>query len=453
MADDVNGIARVRAPFSPGIALLVFASEFSWQAPGASDGRDWTQMLLKGLLFALLGAIGAARFASGRATARHVDLGFAALLAWAAVSAAQSPQVTISAVTALSSLAIFVYIASFRQSAMADPGFYLRSLFAGLVALIVASAAAFVLVPEQFGELTWTGLVRARGVVGHPNGLGKAAAMLLVVAILFAWPSLRGRLLGRIAVVALAVLGLTLLLLTYSRASIGTLFLVLAAAATVAALRSGVGRTLILGGAGVAAVAIAALVMGLVPGMSATADDVAYASALALSRSGRIEEIVTLTSRTHLWDYVVGKIAERPLLGHGYRAAEVIIPSEWSFGGATVVHAHSMYLEMAFSLGVIALAWFVWLLAKLVRENLRDVMRSGDPAARTRLSLALLIAVVGIVERGAVGSTTLFFVTLCVLISDTRMRQTMGSSWRVSFAPPAAPPRPDARQLPPPAPA
>ena len=50
-----------------------------------------------------------------------------------------------------------------------------------------------------------------------------------------------------------------------------------------------------------------------------------------VSRSGDINELLTLTGRSFIWDFTLHQIAEAPVLGHGHNSAETIFLERFQY--------------------------------------------------------------------------------------------------------------------------
>ena len=74
-----------------------------------------------------------------------------------------------------------------------------------------------------------------------------------------------------------------------------------------------------------------------------------------LSRSGRQDEIYNLTGRTFIWDYAFDRIAEAPIIGHGYGCARHVCYDFFDSGYAKgeLHHVHNLHLNTVLCLGVV----------------------------------------------------------------------------------------------------
>jgi O-antigen ligase len=204
---------------------------------------------------------------------------------------------------------------------------------------------------------------RLRGLAGHPNVLGQqAVAFLALVFVCFD----RGWLKRWGLVLVMAGMGLAVLWMTNSRTNLG----VIGVSIGLVLLRR---RPALLISAMVLAVAG---VLALIVMPSSFLDFVVG----SFSRTGSAAEILTLTGRTELWQFCLGKIAEQPLFGYGFMAAEHIITHEYvspSYG--STLNAHNTLLQCLISVGIVGAApllysigWMLWAFARRP-DSLRDI--------------------------------------------------------------------------------
>jgi exopolysaccharide production protein ExoQ len=127
----------------------------------------------------------------------------------------------------------------------------------------------------------------------------------------------------------------------------------------------------------------------------------------------------TLTGRTELWEYVIGFISERPVLGWGLTAfwstANPLSIEVSEALGWTVPEAHNGLLEMLLEVGVVGTGFFLFLWARTLVLALRC---AGTGEKQTGVSALLClcgIILVGVTEQVLVDpgqvSVIIFFVT------------------------------------------
>lgn len=222
--------------------------------------------------------------------------------------------------------------------------------------------------------------LRLAGWFGSPNNLGRAAALLLLLGTLaaVAWGGWRG--LG--LVLAAAALALPALQASESRGAL----LALLAALVWWWLAPRPAWAL----AGLALAAAALLAVVALPWW---ADDLA----LSFSRSGRLEEMLSLTGRTEIWAAVLALVEQSPLWGHGFASSRELLPAAWQGAhGWTTTSAHNLWLQAALGGGLVGL---LLLLASQLAW-LRDALRQPYPAADT---VVVFVLVLGLLEASATG--------------------------------------------------
>lgn len=237
----------------------------------------------------------------------------------------------------------------------------------------------------QSGTLRW---VRPYGLMPHPNLL--AGALLVGVLATGAWIISRRRRL-QIAGIGIFALGLWALLLSFSRAAWGGLFV--GALAAVLFLRPHLRRV----DARITTVVVvgAAVAIGL-------AFAIGYQPLLA-ARSGEGQESVELRSvsdRIVFIEFALRSIGERPLLGVGignfpWRTSYYLVETDYDLVGDNV---HNVLLSAAAELGVVGLALLVAAIAFGLMDVFRGLRRAevdDDRAARLALFavFAALLAV------------------------------------------------------------
>lgn len=298
---------------------------------------------------------------------------------WCLMGAATSVTPAYTAAAALSFLGLWVAGTLCARALPLQQG--LVAVAAALAVLAAASLLMGWLAPERAWFAMDNGRhLRLEGVFGSPNNLGRAAALLALVALLLA-PQLRRR---RALVLLLLALPLAAacLVLSGSRTSV----LALAAALGVALLGRRPGLALLLGAlalaAGLAVAALPPLQAGLVG---------------LLSRSGDLGELTSFTGRTDIWTAVLRLIDERPLLGHGFASSRQVIPAGFQAEfGWTTTSAHNLWLQAWLTTGAVGLA--IVLAAQLAW--------AGQALARplaSRDALVAYVLVVGAFEAGALG--------------------------------------------------
>ncbi|NLS97175.1 MAG: O-antigen ligase family protein [Planctomycetaceae bacterium] len=88
-----------------------------------------------------------------------------------------------------------------------------------------------------------------------------------------------------------------------------------------------------------------------------------------VSRSGEAEEITTLTGRTDLWDFVLRKVSESPILGYGYGCSRFVIVAEHYW---PTHHAHNVILNMLLGTGIPGGLLLLAMFLALIRSAISD---------------------------------------------------------------------------------
>lgn len=274
-----------------------------------------------------------------------------------------------------------------------------------LWSLFAFVALGFLAIP-LFPEGTWSppsvdeNFYRFHGFAVNPNGLGHHAALYMLIAIGCYTRALIGRsLLGfHLAIGSVAVA------LSGDRTIV---FALLAALALVALRYLVLARWIGLALASLAALALflnaAGLSLGLHDGLG------------LLSRTGSIDEIMTLTGRTDIWSVAVDRLLERPVLGWGFNGTEDLMTSSMPKGFyGTAVNAHNMYLQLALSLGMVGLFPGILLLALFGSAYFRH------PAPYRDLMVGLIF-INGLAEADffATPVLTVFIVVWLLLVKPT----------------------------------
>lgn len=346
-----NGGGRATLIF---VGVMVFIVDATFrQREITAQGIDW-QTLLK--LSVWVGALVIAL----RNTERPVNALFGDGIRWltmfsllAVLSTVYSltPAYTFGAgVSALAYCAIAVCLLQrFDRKAI------LGAVLAGLSALLLVSLLVYL---AGYGRAVMEGgtVVRVGGIAGSPNGLGRAAALtLLVVGVLKL--QYRRSILNWRLFVPLAM-ALVCLVLSDSRTSV---------AAVVFAFGLHYARrwmlkaffAFVLGGA-----VLALLVMFEIDWRDIGS---------MISRTGKVTELTTLTGRTDIWAASWNAFLERPILGYGFGATKVLLPeiyrAAWGF---TVTHTHNMLLQAAVTTGLVGLAFIGMTLLRQVVEYVRE---------------------------------------------------------------------------------
>jgi len=225
----------------------------------------------------------------------------------------------------------------------------------------------------------------------HPNTQG-AYCGVMVTAAFFGRRSARG---SKSLYGVLLCLGAVLLLLTKSRSCLGACLIGLPAAWFVGTSRSM--KTLV--GLGAPWAVCSLLIAISLCGIEVTSE---LDSAAKLGRQGLDSGFEGLNGRLPLWLYLSEFIVENPLLGHGYhgfwtaeRIYEVSIEQAW-----TVPSAHSVYLDVLLSVGLLGGTLFALIVLLGLRRAAQRAQVEGEPAECFLLSMLVFAVVSSVFESG-----------------------------------------------------
>lgn len=123
-------------------------------------------------------------------------------------------------------------------------------------------------------------------------------------------------------------------------------------------------------------------------------------------------EIYTFTNRTFIWEFVINKIHERPLLGFGFGNGSFVIERFYSNeSGWTTTSAHNGMLHLTLELGIFGACWFFCSFFKMIVRLLHDV-----DYFRIFMTFSLFILV--FLEQSISGAPDYVLAFLFILISS-----------------------------------
>lgn len=192
---------------------------------------------------------------------------------------------------------------------------------------------------------------RITGIVGTPNGLGGISSISLMLS-LFYFRNLSFW--SRVGVLLSALPTSACLIMSDNRMSFGSLIICL-------------GIYFASKGNKVVNFALAGLIALLMILIFASAPDAFMA---LVARSGEASEITTATGRSIIWQVVLERIADRPLMGWGYASATSILPMDPRLFYAAA-HCHNLYLEVLFSGGLMSFLLFLTALIATLTAGIR----------------------------------------------------------------------------------
>jgi O-antigen ligase len=232
-----------------------------------------------------------------------------------------------------------------------------RIVYLGLSILVTVSAVLALAVPsmgvhQASDVMNKTHAGQWRGVFGHKNLLGQLTGLHFALTVVLAPRLIRSRL----ALVALAAISALTLVKTGSSTAI-----VIAA--------TGIGGWAVLQVEGRPRALAVLSVLCLVLILAVSNLDVVGAVAALLGKDP------TLTGRTGVWQTVLGQMDGYWLAGHGYANFNVAGEYLTRVYGVGIPDAHSGYLEMLFTLGVVGVGLFAVMTGRAGWAALRHARR------------------------------------------------------------------------------
>ncbi|MFN0194274.1 MAG: O-antigen ligase family protein [Aestuariivirga sp.] len=268
------------------------------------------------------------------------------------------------------------------------------AILIGIAALAIGSLIVYFAVPSLGRMRIWSGnqqilSMRLSGLAGHANSIGRLCCLGIILLAVH-WKQLRA--FWRPAPLLTLLLLATTLLLSNSRTSIAITVIVLAV--------YWFGKLRVMPYLLLAAAFAAVILVAVTP----------YSEQIMamLSRSGDADEIMTGTSRTHIWAVANMLGSQRPWFGWGYGSSVFVMPAYQDLMGHAAPHAHNIFLQLWMTTGIVGVMLFV---AALVSRFLLAVWRDE------RLVIALLLFVFfnGLTESSAFGGVAnITSVVLCL---------------------------------------
>ena len=299
---------------------------------------------------------------------------------------------------------------------------FLRMLMWVLIACIVLSLVFIFAVPH-LGIMQHNPHVGAwRGVFVHKNVLGRYMVVAIVVfAVLATWKAWEGEKPIRWLWFFVA-LALFLLLMSQSRSPLAA------------------GAVVLLG-------LPLANVLRLKPLMSLAGVTIALALVIVIGAAawlnfelllGGLGRDATLTGRTTIWELVLDKIHERPMLGYGYSAfwadPNGPVSDVWAVSRWNATHAHSGLLEVWLGVGLVGLTLFALGFISTIAAALRDIRSEGGGESLWILVFLSLFLAISVTESSILGRNTLFWImyVYCMCrVSARRKRPFLGTFVRL----------------------
>lgn len=346
-------------------ALLVFITESTFRTRKISAAAPTLdpQVLAQLTVWGLAGLLG---FMSGGLAPRNIKgpTAVCALFIFVMLlSAAYSPEMRLTAVSAIGYGAFFAFALAMRRHC-SD-----REILTGLgigLSLIVLSAPIFFFAhaePAKPVQEAMTGQQRIHGLAEHAAALGALSAALVIVSVSLVRMEgvSRGgaRMWKVVACGAVIVLALAFAKTAIIALCVSGLLMVWRRKPLLRALTP----IWVVGGAAFVSIVAAVGIDNILP----------RSIVHLLSRGrGSSNDVGTLTGRTRIWELVIGKIKHSPLFGYGWNTGRVEIFDKAS--RFPQIHSHNMYLQCLLYLGIVGFVLFatmiVYVLAAFARRPL-----------------------------------------------------------------------------------
>ena len=132
----------------------------------------------------------------------------------------------------------------------------------------------------------------------------------------------------------------------------------------------------------------------------------------SVSRSGNVDEVLTLTGRLSLWVGAFEAIKEAPILGYGYMSTKWVLgtfaPDTWEG-----MHAHNMLIEGLIFFGLLGTVW----LLVIYGDSLVHIMRFKTPMLAFFAPYTFLV---GITETSLLSRSIIFvfIFTIALVLSS-----------------------------------
>lgn len=152
-----------------------------------------------------------------------------------------------------------------------------------------------------------------------------------------------------------------------------------------------------------------------------------------LMRGQQIEDALTVSGRTELWDIAIPSFLEAPLFGHGYFSM-TNTGRMFVWGAERWQTAHNVYLHVLTGTGLMGFFLLAWALFSVLTP-LSNNLRKRGPTRKFALLVFLLVAwylTLGFFElsfAGPVDSEVVLFFVLGIAAGQTASEQTCTVKW------------------------
>ena len=298
----------------------------------------------------------------------------ASLSVWFMFTAVYSPIPLYSFASALALLAVTLFGAVVRR-VVPEP-LLLKGAIGLLTLMLLVGLVLYVVAPGRaMAETEGGSVLRLAAPFGTPNQLGRVAALVLLLAVL-SWQTRVVRWNSLLPILG-SVAALACLVLSQSRTSIAAV-----AVSLTALLLLSRPRWLFLSAVFFSAAALLFVLF----------DMSLLSAAKLISRTGDTASVVSLTGRTDIWGFFWDEILKAPIFGYGHASTKYYMPMLYhNAWGWTSTQAHNMWLQVAFTSGLIG----VVLLAGTIIAQFRYWWHTRDSAS---LGILVFVFVSGLAE-------------------------------------------------------
>lgn len=366
-----------RIPMVFFVCCLIAFMDGSFRARGWDDQSvDW-QVLAKLGVWVAAGGIAVVNLPKILPYFRHphivVAAAFVALIPVSALWA-------VDPIYALSSGMFHIFIFSFALVLVSQLGerWAVLAVTIGMACLLLPSLAISPFTTSLGGisEGSTGELDRVRGLTGHPVALASLASKF-VICLVYA---IERRWVSRSVGYGLLAAAIVTIIITQSR--MPALSMIAATTLTFLIRRQMFGIATPFVALPMILLTLAMLALGV--------DQIVSEDVLKMiSRSGRPEEILTLSGRSEIWAFVMLHVADAPIIGHGQGAGPAILLT--GFKDWSLVHAHSLYFQALLCLGIVGLVLLLG--ALLLQTQLAIVHQRTLP-----LYVVIYLTVYGVTE-------------------------------------------------------
>lgn len=293
-------------------------------------------------------------------------------------------------------LAVFYIVALSVVVSINENGDIEHSLLFFLVSYVLIGIAVYTIYPQLGSVEYWAnGKIagtRFTGMSASANGLGRMIAILIILIVVMYFNNK----ISMKSFIFLLAFSLFFILLTWSRSAIVLSLVSCVCVYYLKNLKYYFNFILIL--------------LSLFLFLSITSAYFIVDILSLFSRTGNVEEILTLTGRTDIWFAVMDAFFEKPLLGWGYGVSKFELPglfeSEW---GWVTGSAHNLFLQSLFSNGLLGfVAFFLFLLRGLYLSYIRKDLFF--------LAINIYVLLSGLTEASAFGPTPNFLTFIWFLL-------------------------------------